>query len=62
MSAADNSAKIWGRDDWHEATVEDMRERLDEIGPPWGNPRLPKGLAEGYWIAYEALERLEAKP
>jgi len=49
------------RDDWSEATLQEMEDRLDAIGPPWGNPKLREfpSVAEGFWIAYEALERIQ---
>ena len=50
------------RDDWSDATVEQMRDHLDAIGPPWGNQKLLASVVEeGFWIAYEALRRLEDK-
>lgn len=50
------------REDWSEASVKEMRDRLDAIGPPWGNSELLAAFViEGFWIAYEALERLEAE-
>jgi hypothetical protein len=49
------------RDDWSEATVQEMTDHLDAIGPPWGNSKLlASWVEEGFWIAYEALHRLEA--
>ena len=50
----------WGTQNWSEATVREMRDHLDRIGPPWGNSKLlAQAVIEGFWIAYEALERLE---
>lgn len=44
------------------ATNEQLRERLYEIGPPWGNPKLLAcEVEECAWIAFEALDRLESK-
>ena len=52
----------WGRDEWENATVEEMRDYLDRIGPPWGNQDLlASWVVEAFWIAHEALDRLEAK-
>lgn len=49
------------REDWSEATVEELRDHLDSIGPPWGNSQLlASRVVEGFWIAYEALDRIEA--
>lgn len=51
----------WGREQWDTATVEGMRDYLDRIGPPWGNSKLlASRVIECFWIAYEALNRLEA--
>lgn len=56
------SCSAWDRDDWSEATVEEMREYLYAIGPPWGNSKLlASRVIAGFWIAFEALERLEAE-
>lgn len=52
----------WGREKWENATVEEMREYLDQIGPPWGNSKLlASWVIECFWIAYEALNRLEVE-
>lgn len=60
MSADRSAATSWT---WIEkATNEQLRERLYEIGPPWGNPKLlASEVEECAWIAFEALDRLESK-
>lgn len=57
-----NAASVWGREDWGEASVTEMRDYLDRIAPPWGMHKtlLAMKVVEAFWIAYEALERLEA--
>lgn len=43
---------------------DDLRDRMDAVGPPWGNSKLLASVVEdGFDAAYEALargERLEA--
>ena len=57
-----SSDAAWGREEWESATVEEMRDHLDAIGPPWGNPKLgAMAVVEAFWIAYEALDRLEKR-